>query len=343
MKILFIYKLVIKYKYIWNSIKERKRRVKMKTQIDIFSGFLGAGKTMLIKKLLMENVYSKNTIIIENEFGEVGIDGDVLKESNIEVKEINSGCICCQVSGNFSKAVTEVIEKYNPANIIIEPSGVAKLSEILKLLKEEEYKDKIEIRNIITVIDIQNYEIYIKNFKDFYENQIRNAYKIVLSRSQLVDKHKIAETINSIKKFNSKAEIIYKPWGILEGNDVITLESERQMKEINIVKANENIIMKKKVTSEDEKLFESYPIELDFNINTEELQKKFEFIETSSKFGNIIRAKGTTKGTDGNYYQFDYVPREFNSRKIKWANRKVISIIGSQLNREELKQLFGGF
>lgn len=315
----------------------------MKIQVDIFSGFLGAGKTMLIRKLLMENVYSKDTIIIENEFGEVGIDGDILKENNIEVKEINSGCICCQVSGDFSKAVTEVIKKYSPVNIIIEPSGVAKLSEILNLLREEKFKDIIEIRNIITVIDVQNYEIYIKNFKDFYENQIRNAYKIVLSRSQLVNSLKIKNTVDSLTNYNSKAEIIYKQWECLNGFDLIKVKREKEIKDKNIIKANANKTIKRKANNELDNVFESYPIELDCNMNTEEIQKKFVFIENSSRFGKIIRAKGITKGTDGNYYQFDYVPKEFNSRKIKWANRKVVSIIGSELNREELKQLFGGF
>lgn len=318
----------------------RKIKEKMKTQVDIFSGFLGAGKTMLIKKLLREKVYSKNTIIIENEFGEVGIDGSILKESNIEVKEINSGCICCQVSGNFGEAVVEVISKYCPENIIIEPSGVAKLSEIIKLLEENRFKDKIEIRNIITLIDIQNYHTYLKNFKDFYENQIRNSHKLVLSRSQLVDSQKIEITINSLRKFNSKAEIIYKPWEEIKGIDIITAQDEMEGKERAIIRANINKTVRKKINHTDENIFESYPIELDDNMSTEEIQKKFKFIENSSKFGKIIRAKGVIKGTDGIYYQFDYVPKEFNSRKIKWSSRKVISIIGCELNKEELKQLF---
>lgn len=312
----------------------------MKTQVDIFSGFLGAGKTMLIKKMLKEKVYSNNTIIIENEFGEVGIDGDILKESNIEVKEINSGCICCQVSGNFSEAVIEVISKYNPDNIIIEPSGVAKLSEIINLLEQSKLKEKIEIRNIITVIDTQNYNMYLKNFKDFYENQIRNAHKLILSRSQLVDSNKIEITINSLREFNSKAEIIHKPWETLKGTDLIIVKGEKKEKDKIIVKANINKTVRKRIGNKVENIFESYPIELDYNTSTEEIQKKFKFIESSSKFGKIIRAKGVIKGTDGSYYQFDYVPKEFSSRKIKWSNRKVISIIGCELNREELKQLF---
>ena len=312
----------------------------MKAQVDIFSGFLGAGKTMLIKKLLNEKVYSKNTIIIENEFGEVGIDADILKESNIEVREINSGCICCQVSGNFSEAIFEVINKYAPENIIIEPSGVAKLSEVLKLLEERKFENKIEIRNVITLIDIQNYDIYLKNFKDFYENQIRQANKIVLSRSQLVDENKIEITISSIKKLNSKAEIIYKPWEYLKGMDIIKINGNKEKSGISVIKSSISKSIRKEENHNVKSVFESYPIELTYNMSTEEIQKKFEFIESSNKFGKIIRAKGITKGTDGGYYQFDYVPREFKSRNIKWSNRKVISIIGSELNRKELKLLF---
>ncbi|OOM82159.1 putative GTP-binding protein YjiA [Clostridium puniceum] len=312
----------------------------MKPQVDIFSGFLGAGKTMLIKKLLNEKAYGKSTIIIENEFGEIGIDADILKESNIEVKEINSGCICCQVSGNFSEAVFEVINKYVPENIIIEPSGVARLSEILKLLEEKKFENKIEIRNIITLIDIQNYDVYLKNFKDFYENQIRQANKIVLSRSQFVDENKIETTINSLKKFNSKAEIIYKPWERLKGIDIIKVNEKKDKNEVSVIKSTISKTIRKEGNHNVKNVFESYPIELVYNMSTEEIQKKFEFIESSNKFGRIIRAKGIIKGTDGEYYQFDYVPREFKSRKIKWSNRKVISIIGGELNKKELKELF---
>ena len=312
----------------------------MKAQVDIFSGFLGAGKTMLIKKLLNEKVYGKNTVIIENEFGEIGIDADILKESNLEVKEINSGCICCQVSGNFGEAVFEVINNYKPDNIIIEPSGVAKLSEILKILEGVNFKHKIELRNIFTLIDIQNYDMYLKNFKEFYENQIRNANKIVLSRSQLVDDKKIKTIVDSLKKFNSRAEIIYKPWESLKGSDFLKVNNIDYQKEISMVKPNINKSFRKEVSHSAKDIFESYPIDLVDSMTTQEIQKKFEFIEKSEKFGKIIRAKGIIEGIDGGYYQFDYVPNEFKSRKIKWANRKVVSIIGSELNRKELKQLF---
>jgi G3E family GTPase len=312
----------------------------MKAQVDIFSGFLGSGKTMLIKKLLNEKSYGKNTVIIENEFGEIGIDADILKESNIEVKEINSGCICCQVSGDFGEAVFEVLNNYKPDNIIIEPSGVAKLSEILSILEETKFQHKIEVRNIFTLIDIRNYDMYLKNFKEFYENQIRKANKMVLSRSQLVDDEKIKTTIDSLKKFNSKAEIIYKPWDSLNGSDFFKVNNIEEKKEISMVKSNISKTFRKEVNHSAKEVFETYPIDLIENMSTQEIQRKFEFIERNEKFGQIIRAKGFIKGTDGGYYQFDYVPNEFKSRKIKWSNKKVVSIIGSKLNKKELKQLF---
>lgn len=319
----------------------------MKTTVDIFSGFLGAGKTMLIKKLLSEKVYNHNTVIIENEFGEIGIDGSILKESNIEVKEINSGCICCEVSGNFGDAVFEVLNKYSPDNIIIEPSGVAKLSEILKILDGIKFQDKIYVRNIFTLIDIKNYDMYLKNFKEFYENQIKKANKIVLSRTQFVDNEKINNTISSIKIFNNKAEIIYKPWNELSGRDfnseIVPMEEDLHVKkkEISFLKSNNPKIFKREEKHTAKEVFESYPIDLIKIISTEELQKKFQFIaNNNNKYGNIIRAKGIIEGIDGGYYQFDYVPDEFKARKIKWSNRKVVSIIGSELNKKELNLLF---
>ncbi|EKQ57082.1 MAG: putative GTPase, G3E family [Clostridium sp. Maddingley MBC34-26] len=314
--------------------------VSMKINVDIFSGFLGAGKTMLIKKLLNEKAYGKNTIIIENEFGEVGIDGDILKESNIEIKEINSGCICCQVSGNFGEAVLEVINKYKPNNIIIEPSGVAKLSEILNILQGTKFQENLEIRNIITLIDIRNYDMYLKNFKEFYENQIRKANKIVLSRSQLVDKTKINDTIDSLRKLNSRAEIIYKPWESLNAKDFLIINNVENKIEIPLTKPENIKALRREKSHNAKEVFESYPIEIDENTSVQEIQKKFEFIANSEKYGNILRAKGILRGIDGVYYQFDYVPNEFKSREIRWSNKKVVSIIGSKLNKKELLKLF---
>lgn len=312
----------------------------MSVRIDIFSGFLGAGKTMLIKKLLTEKAYGRNTVIIENEFGEVGIDGQILRECNIEIKEINSGCICCQVSGNFGEAVMEIVNKYSPDNLIIEPSGVAKLSEILNILKGSAFQNKLEVRNIFTLVDIRNYDMYLKNFKEFYEDQIRKANKIVLSRSQLVDSSIIQGTIKSLKKLNSKAEIIFKPWDKLNAKNFLIGDNVQTKQEISLLKSNVNKAIRQETSHNAKEIFESYPIDVIRNVNIEDIKRKFEIIDNNKVFGNVVRAKGVVKGKDGIYYQFDYVPKEFKSRIIKWSNLKVISIIGSKLNKMELIKLF---
>lgn len=316
----------------------------MKITVDIFSGFLGAGKTMLIKKLLLENSYNKNTVIIENEFGEVSIDGEILRESNIEVKEINSGCICCQVSGKFDDAVLEVINKYKPQNIIIEPSGVAKLSEVVNMLTNIKFSHMLEVRNIFTLIDIRNYENYVKNFKEFYVNQIKNANKIILSRTQFESEDYVIKIIESIRKYNSNAEVIFKPWDQLSSSDFMkkaAINIGKDKQKVKLINEIRNISIKK--SSHNHKandVFESYPITMKKLISANELESKFKFISETNEYGNIIRAKGVIENDRGKYYQFDYVPAEFKIREIKWSNRKVISIIGSNLNKENLNRLF---
>ena len=316
----------------------------MKITVDIFSGFLGSGKTMLIKKLLLEKAYNKNTVIIENEFGEVSIDGEILRESNIEVKEINSGCICCQVSGSFDDAVLEVINKYKPESIIIEPSGVAKLSEVINILTNIKFSHMLEIRNIITLIDVRNYENYIKNFKEFYVNQIKNANKIVLSRTQFKNEDYVINVIKSIKKYNSHAEIIFRPWDELSACDFMkktVVNTGTGKQKVKLISEIRNISMKKNPHNHKaDDVFESYPITMQKLISADELRSKFKFISETSDYGNIIRAKGIIENNMGKYYQFDYVPFEFKIREIKWSNRKIISIIGRNLNKENLHKLF---
>lgn len=315
----------------------------MKITVDIFSGFLGSGKTMLIKKMLLEKAYNKNTVIIENEFGEVSIDGEILRESNIEVKEINSGCICCQVSGKFDDAVLEVINKYKPENIIIEPSGVAKLSEIINILTNIKFSHMIEIRNIFTLVDVRNFDNYVKNFKEFYVNQLKNAHKIVLSRTQIEDKDNVGRVMNCIKEYNSAAEIIYKPWDKLKAADFmkIPLNIGMNNKKKNFTHRISSISIKKHEHDHHaDEIFESFPITMNKFISADELRSKFEFICQTKDYGNIIRAKGIIESNSGKYYQFDYVPAEFKIREIRWSNKKVISIIGNDLNKNNLNKLF---
>ncbi|NFN16647.1 GTP-binding protein [Clostridium botulinum] len=317
----------------------------MVSKIDIFSGFLGAGKTMLIKSLLANKVYDENTVIIENEFGEVGIDGSILRERNIEIKEINSGCICCQVTGNFIESVLEIIEKYNPKNIIIEPSGVAKLSEILNILNKDEYKEKFLINRIITVIDAQRYDMYLNNFDEFYKDQIKKAKVLVFSRTELVSKEELQKAMSSIRKINSTAKIVSKSLldiDIKEINKIVLVDNAAlsNKNEFIINKIAKHATFRKEHNHSAKDVFESYPIDLNSKTSEAELESKFRIIEQNKQYGNVIRAKGIVEVINGEYYQFDYVPNEFQGRKIKWANKKVISIIGSNLNKKELIRLF---
>ncbi len=212
----------------------------MKVKIDIFSGFLGAGKTMLIKKLVSENLYKEKIVIIENEFGEVGIDGTILKKSNIDVKEINGGCICCTVSSDFSKAIKEVIEKFNPQRIIIEPSGVGKLSDVLKVCKDEEIKKIAQLNMVITVIDGMKFDIYVKNFAEFYRNQIQNAKVLVISRTQKLSVEKVITICEALRKLNPSTSIITTPWDEIKSEKIIEIgESSKidsSLMKINLLK-----------------------------------------------------------------------------------------------------------
>lgn len=188
------------------------------TKIDIISGFLGAGKTTLIQKLIKEVYAGKKVVLVENEFGEIGIDGGFLKDSGIVVNEINSGCICCTLQGDFRNALQEVVKKYNPDHIIIEPSGVGKLSDILTVVKDVE---GLELNSYSTVVDAKRCEIYHKNFKEFFDDQISTAACVILSRTQLINEETLQKDIEIIRALNHDARIITTPWDDLSGQAII--------------------------------------------------------------------------------------------------------------------------
>ncbi len=188
------------------------------TKVDIFSGFLGAGKTTLIKKLIADGYNGAKLVLIENEFGQIGIDGGFLKESGIEITEMNSGCICCSLVGDFGTALKEVIEKFSPDRILIEPSGVGKLSDVVAAVKRVE---GTEICGTVTVIDASKCRIYLKNFKEFYENQIKYAGTIILSRTGNISQEKLDQAIELIRAINDHSQIITTPWDELSGVQIL--------------------------------------------------------------------------------------------------------------------------
>jgi G3E family GTPase len=192
------------------------------TKIDIISGFLGAGKTTLIKKLIEEAFNGEKLVLIENEFGEIGIDGGFLKEAGIEITEMNSGCICCSLVGDFGTALQEVITKYAPERIIIEPSGVGKLSDVISAVQKVKDKNpSIELNSFITVADVNKCNMYMKNFGEFYNNQIENANTIILSRSQNTTAAKIEACVKVLKEHNENAAIVTTPWEDITGEQIL--------------------------------------------------------------------------------------------------------------------------
>lgn len=200
------------------------------TKIDIVSGFLGAGKTTLIKKLLKEALADTKTVLIENEFGEIGIDGGFLKEAGIEIKEMNSGCICCSLVGDFGTSLKEVMKTYTPDRILIEPSGVGKLSDVMKAVQNVIDEKDVVLNSAVAVVDASKCKMYIKNFGEFFINQIEHAGTIILSRTGNISEDKLNTCISLIREHNDRATIITTPWDELDGKDILdTIEGAKDL------------------------------------------------------------------------------------------------------------------
>ncbi|MCR4716128.1 MAG: GTP-binding protein [Lachnospiraceae bacterium] len=196
------------------------------TKVDIVSGFLGAGKTTLIKKLIKDGWNNQKLVLIENEFGDIGIDGGFMKEAGIEVTEMNSGCICCSLVGDFGVALKDVVKQYSPDRIIIEPSGVGKLSDVIKAIQDVADEAGIEVNNFVAVVDAKKAKMYMKNFGEFFNNQIEYAKTIILSRTQDMSQDKLEKTVALIKEHNDKATIITTPWDDITGSKIMSAMEE---------------------------------------------------------------------------------------------------------------------
>ncbi|MDE6910322.1 MAG: GTP-binding protein, partial [Lachnospiraceae bacterium] len=200
------------------------------TKIDIFSGFLGAGKTTLIKKLLKEALDASKVVLIENEFGEIGIDGGFLKEAGVEIKEMNSGCICCSLVGDFGSSLKEVIETYHPERILIEPSGVGKLSDVMKAVQNVDTDVETQLNSAVAVVDANKCKMYAKNFGEFFLNQIAHAGTIILSRTADISEGKLNAALEIIRAHNEKATVITTPWDELDGGKILeTIENAKDL------------------------------------------------------------------------------------------------------------------
>ena len=348
------------------------------TKVDIISGFLGAGKTTLIAKLLKEAFPGEQVVLIENEFGEIGIDGGFLKESGVEIREMNSGCICCALVGDFGTSLKEVVEKYHPDRIIIEPSGVGKLSDVIKAVKDLHIENEIRLNSASTVADASKVKVYMKNFGEFFNNQIEHAGTIILSRTQNVSEAKLKTDIELIRSLNKNAHIITTPWDDINGKQILdAMENvtnlELEMLAEAAAKAAEEHEHEHHHDGEcgcghdhdhehhhhdhdDEcgcghhhdhhhhhadEVFTSWGRETIKKFTREGLEKMLESLSASEEYGVILRAKGMLPAEDGTWIYFDMVPEETEIREGSPEYTGRLCVIGSKLNEEKLAKLFG--
>jgi G3E family GTPase len=295
--------------------------------------------------LISESLYNEKVVVIENEFGEIGIDGSILKSANIEVKEINAGCICCNISGDFKKAVKEVIDKYSPERIIIEPTGVAKLSDLLNACSSAELKNLLELNMVVTVVDVLKYDMYSANFGEFYRNQIMSSRIIVLSRTQNADIDKINSIKEKIEKLNNKACIVTTPWDKLSAKRIVELNENNTKlslkSEVNLIKRSLGSASLKAVSNHSgNEIFETWSYETPKKFNAKSLINLLSKINSGNNCGNVLRAKGIVQADNDEWMQFDFVPGEFEMRKTNPDYSGRLCVIGVNLNKEHLKRLF---
>lgn len=333
------------------------------TKIDIISGFLGAGKTTLIKKLLKEAFQNEQVVLIENEFGEIGIDGGFLKEAGVEIREMNSGCICCSLVGDFGTSLKEVIETYNPDRILIEPSGVGKLSDVIKAV--ENVKDSVDIvlNSYTTVVDVNKCKLYLKNFGEFYSNQVETAGAIILSRTDVAKEGKAEEAVKMLREMNANAAIITTPIEQLDGAKILeTMEHvdslEKQMLEEELRHQHDHEHHHDHEHDENctcgchdhehhhhghhhaDDVFSSWGKETVKKFNKEELKVKLAALDAADTYGVVLRAKGMVAGDDGQWIYFDMVPGEQEVRTGEPEFTGRICVIGSELKEDALAELF---
>lgn len=322
------------------------------TKVDIISGFLGAGKTTFIK-LLIENVFAgEKLVLIENEFGEIGIDGGFLKDAGIEITEMNSGCICCTLVGDFSRALQKVIEEYHPDRVLIEPSGVGKLSDVARAVERVKKEAEIEIDGRITIVDGKKAKIYLENFGEFYRDQVAYADTIVMSRTQLMEAHKIEECVKVLREENKEAAIISTPWDKLSREAIEhALSSDSQLE--GIFEEEECPVCGHHHHGEEchhghhhhhhhhaDEVFTSWGQETAHKYTEEELDFLLKALSETEGYGTILRAKGIIEMENGTWKQFDLVPQEYEVRESTADYAGRLCVIGTDLNEEELMRLF---
>ena len=351
------------------------------TKIDIVSGFLGAGKTTLIKKLLAEAYPGEKLVLIENEFGEINIDGGFLKESGIQISEMSAGCICCSLVGDFNKSLKQVSAQFHPDRILIEPSGVGKLSDVIVAVENTAAEDpELKLNSFVTVADATKVKVYMKNFGEFYNNQIESAGTIILSRTQKLTEEKLQAAVAMLREKNPDAAIITTPWDELDGKTIL-----RAIEKVSLA---DELLAKMRAEHEAEEAEHHHHHHHDEDEDEDEHEHHHHHdhdedacddpdccchdhhhhhhadevftswgVETpktftaqgidhileeldSGEYGKILRAKGIVNGEDG-WLEFDYVPEEHDVRPGHPDYTGRLCVIGAELKEDALKALFG--
>ena len=350
------------------------------TKIDIISGFLGAGKTTFIKKMIDEVFKGEKIVLIENEFGEVGIDGGFLKDAGIQITEMNSGCICCSLVGDFGKNLHEVIDKYHPDRILIEPSGVGKLSDVMKSVIDIEKEEDVKLNGLVTVVNALKASKQMKAFGEFFNNQIEYATVVVLSRSQNATPEQLELCVKQIQSLNPKAAIITTAWDAIKGEQILKviegadslemkLMAEQHAKEEAAEHEHEHHHHDHDHEDHDHEHDHEHHHEHDENCtcgchdhdhhhhhhadevftswgietpNTYSAEdiEKILTALDSGEYGAILRAKGMVPAPDGTWVYYDYVPEEHDIRSGKPEVTGKICVIGSKLDEDKLAELF---
>lgn len=350
------------------------------TKITIFSGFLGAGKTTLIKKLISEGYKGEKLVLIENEFGQIGIDGGFLQDAGIEITEMNSGCICCSLVGDFGKALEQVIEQYHPDRILIEPSGVGKLSDVIKAVQNINAHD-VELDGFTTVVDAKKCKMYQKNFGEFFNNQITYASCIILSHTAGLSQDKLDDCVKRLRECNPSAPVVTTEWEQLTGSQLVeamtqknTLDDElKQLLHEEHEHHHHHHEHDEDCDCHDHEhhhehhhehehgedctcgchdhdhehhhhhaddVFTSWGIETARPYTEEEISNALNALSDDKTYGMILRAKGIVPATDGEWIHFDYVPGVPDIRRGSAGTTGRLCVIGSKIDEKAIAKLF---
>ena len=373
------------------------------TKVDIFSGFLGAGKTTLIRKLIEEAYGDEKIVLIENEFGEIGVDKGFLKNTGIQINQMNAGCICCTLVGDFGKALNEVIEQYHPDRILIEPSGVGKLSDVIIAVQDLE-NEEIQLNGFTTVVDAKKAKMYLKNFGEFYVNQVEHASSIILSHVQGLSQEKIDQVIGLLREHNTEASIVTTDWKEISGKKILETMEQKKTLSAELDHLREEAHREQEEHEAEhhhhhdheehdhecgcehhhdheehdhdheehgccghpephhdhdhecgcghhhhhhhhghdaDEVFDEFGVTTAHKYSREQIEAALKAIQDEEKCGQVLRSKGILEGTDGKWYQFDYVPGEPEVREGEPEATGMICVIGVGLAQDHIKELFG--